>query len=80
MAETTITNLFNGRPVNPKIDSKIDETRQRTRRAVLRSDIKSAREMNQANSAVAKQPPQALGIMATKIMRDFTSGKIDMKI
>ena len=80
MADTTVRNLFNGRPVNPKIDMKINDNRQRTRKAVLRSDIKTARELNQANTAVAKQPPQALGVRATKISREFSAGKIDMTI
>jgi len=75
-----IRSLFNGRPVNPKINLKPNLSREKTRKAVLRVDVKTAREMTQANMANARQSPQVLGRKATKILQEFRAGKIDVII
>ena len=80
MAQDTIRSVFNGRPVNIKLDLKVTARQEKTRKAVLRSDIRTAREMDQANRAQATKSPGALGRKATKITKEFASGKIDMKI
>ena len=80
MPEATIRSLFNGRPVNIKVDPDINARRRKTRKAVLRSDIRTAREMDEANRAEARKSPQAIGRKAAKITREFASGKIDMRI
>ncbi|MFC1729122.1 hypothetical protein ACFL6I_02185 [candidate division KSB1 bacterium] len=80
MPEPTIRSIFNGRPVNLKLDLDPNAGRNKTRKAVLRADVRSTREMNQANNAEASKTPQELGRKAGKIARDFAAGKIDMSV
>ncbi len=80
MAEAIIRDMTTGRPVNPKIDSKLNATRQRVRKAIVRTNVKTSRELNSANTASAKQNPQAIGRKAGKITKEFAAGKIDMTV
>lgn len=78
MPEMEIRNIATGRPVNPKLDLNPDISREKTARSIIRSNVRSAREMSNLNQALAKGTPRELGRTAIKISQQFASGKIDI--
>ncbi|MFC1564130.1 hypothetical protein ACFL6G_04295 [candidate division KSB1 bacterium] len=68
--------LHNGRPVRPGVNLRLTNDVQR--KAVSRSDVRSAKELFLKNAQVAKSTPIEIGANSTKIMRQVRSGKVNI--
>lgn len=73
---TELKDLGTGRPVKADFQPRL--LREKTSQTIKRTSVNSARELSQKNRELAQGTPFDLGSTATKIQRQFASGKIDI--
>lgn len=71
-----IRQMHTGRPVKP--DFKPVNTLKNTRKAIQRSDVKSAKELSAKNREIARADGISVGAKANEIQNQVSSGNVDI--